>query len=609
MLIKVVAKMMFTGFLLMQQAYSQRTMFLGSADHSAVYTTQNNDILTAEKWKLTIGAPVRATAALSGGQVYIGSSNGIFYSISQETGTITWQYDAGDAIHSTAAIDDGIVYFTDNKQALHALNAKSGKKKWTMVFDKSLAYPWAFDYYYSSPVIDKKELVIGIKDGHVYNIDVAKKVIRWKFKTQGIVRSTPAISGDLVFAADTEGMLYALDRNTGKEQWRFAITGNSLKNEDFGFDRRAIISSPVVIDNKVIFGGRDGFLYAVDKNTGKELWRNDHQVSWVISSVAVKDSIVITGTSDGRFVQAVHLDTGKELWKFKTISIVWSSPVIINDQVYIGSQEGEMYCLHLRTGKKINSFQAGGRIFPSPVVNNNLLVFGTDNGFIYALQAEQTKTITEDNYRKFVYWEPGVQLYFRPGTDIRIREYLSQRGFTVIDAPGLSDLLSKTDSSVNSVIVFASCYFPPEIVNNHAASLLRKYLDNGGKIILLGMNPLLFNADPLTKAITGRNFLKADSVLNIGYRYPDLRSFLGYQPAFPTVIGKVWGLRKPWVAPLSLPVENVNIVLGKDENGLASAWVKKYHPAEGSGLVQLWIDGDGTDDLSEVIRVAIFKEE
>jgi hypothetical protein len=267
-----------------------------------------------------------------------------------------------------------------------------------------------------------------------------------------------------------------------------------------------------------------------------------------------------------------------------------------------------MYCLDVLTGKKISSFQASGRIFSSPAVKGKLLVFGTDNGFIYGLQPDTTFSRVENNFRQYVYWEPGVQLYFRPGIDIRIREYLALRGFNVIDAPRLEHLLSRNDSALNSVIVFASCYFPPQIVKNDSASLLRNYLNHGGRIVLLGMNPLLFTTDPVTKSITGRNFLKADSVLNIGYGFSDLRAFLGFQPAFPTRVGNIWGLRKSWVAPLSLPLEKVDIVLGKDENGLASAWVKKYHPAAGSGLVQLWIDGEGTDDLSEVIRVALYTE-
>jgi hypothetical protein len=47
----------------------------------------------------------------------------------------------------------------------------------------------------------------------------------------------------------------------------------------------------------------------------------------------------------------------------------------------------------------------------------------------------------------------------------------------------------------------------------------------------------------------------------------------------------------------------VDIVLGKDENGLASAWVKKYNPAPGSGFVQIWIT-DNIIDVSCVAKVA-----
>jgi outer membrane protein assembly factor BamB len=68
--------------------------------------------------------------------------------------------------------------------------------------------------------------------------------VTWKFKADNIVRSTPAVSDNAVFFGDIDGNLYRVDATTGKELWRFKTIGNGLKNEDFGFDRRAIISSP-----------------------------------------------------------------------------------------------------------------------------------------------------------------------------------------------------------------------------------------------------------------------------------------------------------------------------------------------------------------------------
>ena len=160
------------------------------------------------------------------------------------------------------------------------------------------------------------------------------------------------------------------------------------------------------------------------------------------------------------------------------------------------------------------------------------------------------------------------------------------------------------DSALNSVIVFASNYCPHEITEGYTNSPMRKYLNNGGKILLLGNNPIIFKTDPVTKQAFGFNIPLSDSVLGIVYGPNDTRSFSGQQPAFPTAEGIRWGLRKAWTAALPLSPGKVDIVLGKDENGLASAWVKKYHSSKGSGLVQIWVNPDGADDLSYIQRVA-----
>src|SRR5271166_4081587 len=45
--------------------------------------------------------------------------------------------------------------------------------------------------------------------------------LKWKFHTAGQVISSPAVSGAVVFVGSTDGNLYALDREAGKQKWRF----------------------------------------------------------------------------------------------------------------------------------------------------------------------------------------------------------------------------------------------------------------------------------------------------------------------------------------------------------------------------------------------------
>ncbi len=467
-------------------------------------------------------------------------------------------------------------------------------------------YDWGFDYYYSSPTIADGKLLIGAKDGFVYNINAANGKKIWKFKTDGIVRSTPAVENADVYFGDVDGVLYKIDFNSGKEIWRFKTTGNGLKNEDFGFDRRAIISSPVITQNKILVGCRDGFLYAVNKETGKEDWRMDHHVSWVISTVAVKDSIVVTGTSDGRFVQAVNLNTGNEIWKFKTVSIVWSSPLIFNNDVYIGSQEGILYCLNLHNGKKITSFQASGKTFSSPVVSDTLLYFGTDKGLMYALK-RSNNLFPSNDFKKYVFWQNELDLYFHYGNSERIKTYLNAHDYATLDTTALTGILQQTDSAQHSVIVFANNFFPKNITNGNEHSLLRSYLHAGGRIVVLGINPAIYEFDS-TGNLINYKFSLADSLLGIHYGPNDLRSMGGIQPTFVTEEGKQYGVENSFTAFLPLDEKQVDVALGKDENGKIVSWVKRYNADKNSGFIQLWIDPDFIDDMSSIIHVAEHQE-
>ena len=475
-------------------AQTETNMFRGAPLHTSAIISNKKIIFGERAWQFNVDAPIRSTAVCNNKTVFFGSSKGILYALDKINGSIKWQYNTGYAIESSPALYKGNVFFSDNKQILYALNALTGKLVWKLDFGNNLNYDWGFDYYYSSPTITDGKILIGAKDGFVYNVNAANGNILWKFKTDGIVRSTPAVTNNEVFFGDTEGILYDVDFNDGKEKWRFTTTGNGLKNEDFGFDRRAIISSPVVVQNKIIFGCRDGFLYAVNKETGKEIWNINHHVSWVISSVAVKDSIVVTGTSDGRFVQAVNLNTGNEIWKFKTVSIVWSSPIILNNNVYIGSQEGIMYCLDLLTGKKITSFQAVGKIFSSPFISDSLLFFGTDKGFFYALKPS-ADIFPSSDFKKYVFWQSVDDPYFHYGNNERIKIYLNAHGYAILDTTMLRHVLSQTNSAAHSVIIFANNFFPKSIYAAHENSPLKKYLRSGGRIVVLGINPLLNEFD------------------------------------------------------------------------------------------------------------------
>ncbi|MGB3082666.1 MAG: PQQ-binding-like beta-propeller repeat protein, partial [Candidatus Omnitrophota bacterium] len=66
------------------------------------------------------------------------------------------------------------------------------------------------------------------------------------------VNSSPVVSGDTVYVGSEDGFLYALDKESGDLKWKFQ-TGS------------AVNSSPAVSGDTVYVGSEDGYVYAVQK--------------------------------------------------------------------------------------------------------------------------------------------------------------------------------------------------------------------------------------------------------------------------------------------------------------------------------------------------------
>ena len=580
------------------QPLMAQQMFRGDAQHTGYISTAKEQVFDYQSWRFDAGSPVRSTPLATAGSVYFGTAEGTFFCLETATGREKWRFATGYAINSSPAYHKGTLYFSNNRQTLYALNAASGQKLWQFNFGQKLDYPWRFDYYYSSPLLTGNKIYIGGDDGMLYCINVVDGKPTWKFKASGIIRSTPALHRNSIVFGDTEGILYSVDASTGKENWRFTIDGHTLKNEAFGYDRRAIISSPAVKEEKVVIGGRDGFLYCVSALNGSLVWKVDHKISWVNTSAAVKDSLVVTGTSDGRFVQAVNLYTGQEVWKTSTGNLVWSSPVIYNHHVYTGTFDGQLLILDVQNGKRVSQFHTTDKLLSSPVIADNHLYIGCDNGYFYALGGRPYPQKVQAE--RYVYYDPEIKIYFRSGADAKIKSYLESHGFKLVTAKELPGLLT-SNSTTPKTIVLATNYFPKEVRTSGSASQLTRFLNNGHRIILLGNNPAFYDVEEATQNIT-TNFLRADTLLGINYAFNDTRGHGGLFPAMVTPKGKQFGLPPSWVSGFSLNPSDVSTVLGKNENGAASAWIKNY--SNGGALIQLWIHPETPSYLDCIIKLS-----
>lgn len=220
-----------------------------------------------------------------------------------------------------------------------------------------------------------------------------------EFKTGGLVWATPVIdrSGNLYFGSANK-KFYSLDPQ-GKERWSYTLSDRADSLVD---SAAALFPS----HSLVIVPGGDGFLHALEQDTGKARWTfgahhssdETHQAGTIVNSfegnVQIGPNQVIYAGSDNGYLYAVNPD-GSEKWSLKTGMMIWSSPVFNRDHKWMafGSLDGRLYVTHPETGEVLAKLKAGGDIKSSPTIDEeNYLYFGTSNGKMISAEVTSDKS-------------------------------------------------------------------------------------------------------------------------------------------------------------------------------------------------------------------------
>jgi outer membrane protein assembly factor BamB len=568
----------------------QHGMFRGGPARTGVYDRAvSGRALLGVQWRFMTDGDVIGSPAVAGDIAFIGSGDGVMYALDRATGALRWKRDVGSPIASSPAVGRGRVFFGTRDGRFHALDAATGEVRWRLSTGADHAWPWGHesgDVYTSSPVHVDGMVIFGAGDGGIYAIDASTGRRRWRASTGGRVRSSPAVADGRVYVGSADGRVYAFDLATGTLKWRYDTEGVKLDSRNFGYDRRTVQSSPAVSGGTVFVGARDGFLYAIDAATGQLRWRFDHKISWVNTSPAVQDTVVYAGSSDGQFVQAVHTGTGREIWRAKA-GVTWSSPAVAGDVVYAGDGAGRVNAFDRRTGDPLWSFRTGSQVYGSPVPLGNLVFFGSTDGGVYALRVGSGPPI-----HRAVFFDSTLLKASWIGDPGLLSRYFVNRGYTLVDARTLGEFLeARIVDKAPSVVVFAIDHLPPAVVDTSALerSPFRHYLDVGGKAVWPGVPPLLFVKDPQTGNVGGLAALKwaaPSRLLGVDHE----AAMFDVRGVRATAAGKKWGLPNRWRASWGVAIDSTITVLGRDELGLTTSWVRRYGGPEGTGFVRVPAD-------------------
>jgi glucose dehydrogenase len=195
----------------------------------------------------------------------------------------------------------------------------------------------------------------------------------WAAPTGDKIQSSPAVSGDLVVVGSDDGYIYGLERLTGKRLWRVK-TG------------AAVTSTPAIVGDTVFAASSNGTVMAIHAADGDVAWEHDAGSKISFSSPAVDANTVVIGTDAGQLL-ALRADNGKERWTFEAKAEIRSSPIIVGGTVYAGSYDENLYGVDLKTGEAAWSTDRGAAV-GSPVFANGTIYVSLNTGELLALRRE-----------------------------------------------------------------------------------------------------------------------------------------------------------------------------------------------------------------------------
>lgn len=226
--------------------------------------------------------------------------------------------------------------------------------------------------------------------------------------------------GGRLYAADLE-QARALDATNGETMWTFPSNPDE-NSQGLFYATPAVADGRVFVASQIRTGGflsqRQDVVWALDAETGNELWRFEGASGQYVEGGAVSEGIFVIGNGDGN-VYGLDAETGTLKWTFETGHRVWATPLIVSDTVYIGSMDRHLYALRLSDGQVKWDFHTDGAFAGTPAWRDGTLYIGAFDDRFYAIDAQTGSERWRFQGEDWFWGSPAVYSDTVYATDVR----------------------------------------------------------------------------------------------------------------------------------------------------------------------------------------------
>lgn len=209
---------------------------------------------------------------------------------------------------------------------------------------------------------------VGNIDGVMSAVSIADGKRLWSFAAGRPIFGEALATADALYFVCDNGYLFRLDRASGKEKWRYDLGDARVPRvlpDPYVYDYDYRSPRPLLRDGILFVGSGDGSFHAVSADSGTRVWRVDGS-SAIRNTAMAAGSLLIYSNATG-LVLAVDQSSGQKRWQFDAKAPA-TEPALVEGKIIVGARDSMLYALDPGDGHAIWSQYWWGSWVESPAV-------------------------------------------------------------------------------------------------------------------------------------------------------------------------------------------------------------------------------------------------
>ncbi len=244
------------------------------------------------RWSIPLEAPLSAPLVWNAGWLIAAFDTQILLALRAETGETIWRQRMDSGIPVTPSLAGDRMYVSLDSGSVVALSLMSGAAVWEQRLDGA-----------PSRILPLDDLFVGATDNHFYRLSRVDGSIKWDWRTGGDIVGLPAVDETRVYFSSLDNMLWALNRKSGVQQWRQPLVARPT-------------AGPSHTGDLLVLGGMSQHLRFFDPVTGVRFGYitapSELAFPPLSLSTATDGPLLITVTGDGQ-LRVLHRAIGPVL--------------------------------------------------------------------------------------------------------------------------------------------------------------------------------------------------------------------------------------------------------------------------------------------------------